>query len=47
MLNKVLFVNGGYDNFLNTERDAFFIGAGLRFTDDDLKYYMGSVPMPR
>jgi phospholipid/cholesterol/gamma-HCH transport system substrate-binding protein len=47
MLNKVLFINGGYDNFLNTERDAFFIGAGLRFTDDDLKYYMGSVPMPR
>ncbi len=46
-LNKVLFINGGYDNFLNTERDLFFLGVGLRFTDDDLKYYMGSVPMPR
>lgn len=46
-LNKVLFLNAGYDNILNVDRRAAFLGAGLRFTDDDLKYFMGSVPMPR
>ena len=46
-LNKVLFLNAGLDNILNVDRRAGFIGAGLRFTDDDLKYFMGSVPMPR
>jgi phospholipid/cholesterol/gamma-HCH transport system substrate-binding protein len=46
-LSKVLFINAGYDNFLNAYRDSFFLGIGLRFTDDDMKYYMGSVPMPR
>ena len=46
-LNKVLFLNVGYDNILNEDRRSAFIGAGLRFTDDDFKYFMGSVPMPR
>ena len=46
-LNKVLFLNAGYDNILNPDRRAVFIGAGLRFTDDDLKYFMGSVPIPK
>ncbi|NTW60240.1 MAG: MCE family protein, partial [Nitrospirae bacterium] len=46
-LTKVLFLNAGYDNILNPDRRSAFIGAGLRFTDDDLKYYMGSVPIPR
>ena len=47
MLNKVLFLNAGYDNILNVDRRSAFVGAGLRFTDDDLKYFMGSVPIPR
>jgi phospholipid/cholesterol/gamma-HCH transport system substrate-binding protein len=46
-LGKVLYLNAGVDNILNVDRRAAFIGAGLRFTDDDLKYFMGSVPMPR
>jgi phospholipid/cholesterol/gamma-HCH transport system substrate-binding protein len=46
-LTKFLYVNGGYDNFMNAYRDRFFLGIGLRFTDEDLKYYLGSVPMPR
>jgi phospholipid/cholesterol/gamma-HCH transport system substrate-binding protein len=46
-LNKVLYLNAGYDNILNVDRRAAFIGAGLRFTDEDLKYFMGSVPIPR
>ena len=47
MLGKTLFVNGGYDNFLNTKRAAGFVGIGLRFDDEDLKYLMGSVPIPK
>ena len=46
-INKVIFVNAGYDNFLNSDRAAGFAGAGLRFDDDDLKYLMGSVPIPK
>jgi phospholipid/cholesterol/gamma-HCH transport system substrate-binding protein len=46
-LNKYLFVTGGYDNFLNTKRKAPFAGVGLRFEDDDLKYLLGSVPIPK
>ncbi len=46
-LSKVLYLNAGYDNILNVDRRAAFIGAGLRFTDDDLKYFMGSVPIPK
>ena len=46
-LSKVLFLNAGVDNILNSDRRAGFIGAGLRFSDEDLKYFMGSMPMPR
>jgi phospholipid/cholesterol/gamma-HCH transport system substrate-binding protein len=46
-INKLLFVNGGYDNFLNSSRATGFAGVGLRFDDDDVKYLMGSVPIPR
>jgi len=46
-LNKLLYVNAGYDNFLNSQRSAAFAGIGLRFDDDDLKYLLGSVPVPK
>jgi phospholipid/cholesterol/gamma-HCH transport system substrate-binding protein len=46
-INKLLFVDAGYDNFLNAGRKAGFVGAGLRFDDDDLKYLIGSVPIPK
>lgn len=46
-VNKVLFMNAGYDNFLNKDRAAGFAGIGLRFDDDDLKYLLGSVPIPK
>jgi phospholipid/cholesterol/gamma-HCH transport system substrate-binding protein len=46
-ITKLLFVNGGYDNFLNSTRAAGFAGIGLRFDDDDMKYLMGSVPIPK
>jgi len=47
MLNKVLYVNAGYDNFMNSARATPFAGIGLRFDDDDLKYLLGSMPMPK
>lgn len=42
-----VFVTGGWDDFLNRKRDAdsIFVGAGLRWTDDDIKYLMGSIPL--
>lgn len=46
-ISKVVFLNAGYDNFLNSERAAAFAGIGLRFDDDDLKYLIGSVPIPK
>ena len=46
-LSKTIFVNAGYDNILNSRRASGFVGLGLRFDDDDLKYLMGSVPIPK
>jgi phospholipid/cholesterol/gamma-HCH transport system substrate-binding protein len=44
-----VYVIGGWDDFLNTKRDSdsLFIGAGLRWTDEDIKYLMGSIPIRR
>jgi phospholipid/cholesterol/gamma-HCH transport system substrate-binding protein len=46
-INKLFFMNGGLDNILNVDRRHAFVGLGLRFDDDDMKYLMGSVPVPR
>ena len=43
---KYFFVQAGYDNILNKKVDTFFVGGAIRFEDDDLKYIMGSVPIP-
>ena len=44
---KYLFATVGWDNFLNRKRDNFFVGGGVRFEDEDLKYIIGTVPIPR
>ncbi len=46
-LGKTVFVNAGYDNFLNSDLRSGFVGAGLRFDDEDLKYLLGSAPIPK
>jgi phospholipid/cholesterol/gamma-HCH transport system substrate-binding protein len=46
-INKLFFLNGGMDNILNVDRRVGFLGVGLRFDDEDMKYLMGSVPIPR
>ncbi len=40
-----LYLVGGYDDFLTDERDSVFLGGGVRWNDDDLKYLLGSVPI--
>lgn len=35
---------GGYDDPLVSANDSLFVGAGVRWRDDDLKYLLGSLP---
>jgi len=39
-----IFISGGIDNPLNEYHRGYFLGGGVRFEDDDLKYIMGSIP---
>ena len=42
--NDNIYLMGGYDDFLEQKRDSVLFGAGIRWTDDDLKYLLGSLP---
>lgn len=44
-LFKYIFLNTGYDNFLNKNRRNLFFGGGVRFEDEDLKYLLGTMPI--
>lgn len=44
-LFKYIFLNTGYDNFLNKDRRNYFLGGGIRFEDEDLKYLLGTMPI--
>jgi phospholipid/cholesterol/gamma-HCH transport system substrate-binding protein len=39
-----LYVKGGYDDPLVEEFRSPFLGVGIRWSDDDLKYLMGAMP---
>jgi phospholipid/cholesterol/gamma-HCH transport system substrate-binding protein len=39
-----LYLMGGYDDFLAEEYESFFVGGGVTWSDDDLKYLLGSLP---
>ncbi len=43
-LNDRLYLTAGYDDFLVPERDSLFLGGGITWRDDTLKYLLGSVP---
>lgn len=43
-LFKHIFLTGGGDDLANADRRSLFIGGGIKFVDDDLKYIIGSVP---
>ncbi len=42
-----IYATAGWDDFLNRKKkaDSVFIGAGVRWSDDDLKLLLGSVPL--
>ncbi|HKI86017.1 MAG TPA: MlaD family protein, partial [Thermoanaerobaculia bacterium] len=44
-INPHLYLQGGYDDFLVRDQRSIFIGAGIRWDDDELKYLLGSMPM--
>lgn len=35
---------GGYDDFLESDRDSLFLGGGVRWNDDNLKALIGNIP---
>ncbi len=41
---KNLFVSAGADNLLNSRWRGVYLGGGIRFEDEDLKYLFGSLP---
>ncbi len=43
-LHPNIFLQGGVDDFLESDRESVFLGAGFRWSDDDLKYLLGSLP---
>jgi phospholipid/cholesterol/gamma-HCH transport system substrate-binding protein len=44
-----VFITGGWDDFLNTktDSDSLFVGAGVRWGDDDIKYVAGAASVAR
>jgi len=45
-LNGGIYLKAGYDDLLVGERQGLFIGGGIRWRDDSLKYLLGSLPKP-
>ncbi len=45
-LLRYIFLQAGVDNPLNKAVRTSFVGAGLRFEDNDLKYLLGSLRLP-
>src|ERR1019366_3239226 len=42
-----LYVTGGMDDVLNPSLRSPFLGAGIRWKDEDLKALLGSIPIPK
>ena len=46
-LLKHIYLSAGWDDFISNEgRESPFIGFSIKFEDEDLKYLLGSVPIP-
>lgn len=39
------YLMGGFDDLLESDRSSVFLGGGIRWSDDDLKYLLGSLPI--
>ena len=47
-LLKHLYLSAGWDDFISDEgNESPFVGMAIRFEDEDLKYLLGSVPIPK
>lgn len=44
-LHPNAYLVGGLDDVLESRRQSFFLGAGIHWSDDDLKYLLGSLPL--
>ncbi|RLB80768.1 MAG: MCE family protein [Deltaproteobacteria bacterium] len=43
-----IYVTSGFDNFISNEgKESFFVGAGLHFSDEDLKTLLSGAPIPK
>jgi phospholipid/cholesterol/gamma-HCH transport system substrate-binding protein len=44
---RYFYITAGWDDFISQyNQDGFFLGAGISFYDDDLKYLFSSAPIP-
>ena len=44
---KFFYISLGYDDFISDrDRESPFVGIGIKFNDDDLKYLLSSAPIP-
>lgn len=43
-LNRMLYLKAGVDDVLESDRQSLFVGGGIRWRDDSLKYLLGSLP---
>lgn len=43
---KNFYASIGMDDFARNDRRSFYAGLGFFFTDEELKYFLGSVPIP-
>jgi phospholipid/cholesterol/gamma-HCH transport system substrate-binding protein len=47
-LLKHIYLSAGWDDFISNEgRESPFVGFAIKFEDEDLKYLLGSVPIPK
>ncbi|HPQ45489.1 MAG TPA: MlaD family protein [Syntrophales bacterium] len=47
-LLKHIYLSAGWDDFISSEgNESPFIGFSIKFEDEDLKYLLGSVPIPK
>lgn len=43
-LNPNIYLIGGYDDLLESDYGSLFLGGGIRWSDDNIKYLLGAVP---
>ena len=46
IIKKHFIINMGWDDFVNSQDQSFFAGAGFTFEDKDLKYLLSKIPLP-